>query len=549
MFNFFSYIIFLFSFLLPKTVFSITYNIHYDQKEISVKDSVAKYKKLSIKSYREGDLEGFGYYSNKVLAIAEKHNLREVKIRTLINLAIYHQRKDAYKKALTNYIKAEKLASYLKDSSYLKITLHANIGNFYYKIEDYDNAKLTMKKVLKLANYHKGKKKKQVKISAFNTLANIASDEKNYKEAFNYYNELKAMLKSVENNTQKLATLYSNIAASYRENGGYKEAIKNGEEALKIIGKEKYIEAEASAKLNIGVSYYYLKEFKKALSFLSSANKIAIEDGSFEIKMKTHKHLAKVQEALNNIDEALKEQKKYTIAREEYLKTLTNTQRLKFENESINKSIEISHQKERITFLNKEKIIYVAIGILLFVLFSAFVFSYYKKRKIYKNDTTLLKGDKVFLENENELLRNKLTKIALSLKEQNNIKKNKKSSIPIEEQELYKERILNYMDASKPYLDSEIKQLDVAKALNMSLHLFSEILNTCFEQNFNSFINLYRVEKAKLLMKDPRYDKYKIITVAYDSGFSSKPSFNRVFKKLVGCTPTEYQNKKDVITK
>ncbi len=544
MFNFLSVIIFQFSFLISNGLFLTTNNINYDQKEISVKDSVAKYKKLSIKSYRKGDLEGFGYYSNKVLAFAEKYNLREVKIRTLINLAIYHQRKDAYKEALTNYIKAEKLASYLKDSSYLKIILKTNFANLYYKTEDYNNAKLTMNKVLILANYHEDKKKKQIKISALNTLANINADERNYKEAFNYYNELKVMLKNEENNTQKLATLYSNIAASYRETGNYTEAIKNGKEALKIIGKERLIDIEASVKLNIGVSYYKLKEFKKALSFLSSANKIALENGSFEVKMKTHKRLAKVQEALNNIDEALKEQKKYTIAREEYLKTLTNTQRLKFENDAINKSIKINHQKEKITFLNKEKVLYIAIGCLLFVLFSAFVVSYYKKRRIYKSDTTLLKGDKAFLENENELLRNKLTKVALSLKEQNNVKKNKKPSISIEDQELYKERILNYMDASKPYLDSEIKQLDVAKALEMSLHLFSEILNTCFEQNFNSFINLYRVEKAKLLMKDPEYDKYKIITVAYDSGFSSKPSFNRVFKKLVGCTPTEYQNRK-----
>ncbi len=544
MFNFLSVIIFQFSFLISSGASIDSYKMNYDQKQISAKDSVAKYKKISIQCYREGDLEGFGYYSNKVLMITEKYNLEEDKIRILINLAIYHQRKDEYKKALAKYIEAQKLTSTLKDSSYLKIILNTNLGNFYYKINDYNNAKLIMKKVLRLADYQEAEKKKQIKVSAFNTLANITSDERNYEEAFNYYDELKVMLQSQDNNEQKLATLYSNIASCYRDIGNYEEAIKNGEEALRIIGKEKQIDTEASAKLNIGVSYYELKKFKKALLFLTSANKIANEEGSFEVQMKTHKHLAKVQESLNNIEEALKEQKKYTLAREEYLKTLTNTQRLKFENEASNTSLKISDQKERITFLNKEKIIYIAIGLVLLVLFFASVLNYYKKRKRYNNDTALLKVDNTFLESENELLRNKLTKIAFTLKEKNTTKKHKKSSISLEDQELYKERILNYMDEFKPYLNSEIKQLDVAKALDMSLHLFSEILNTCFEQNFNSFINLYRVEKAKSLMKDPEYDKYKIITVAYDSGFSSKPSFNRVFKKVVGCTPTEYQGKR-----
>ncbi|WP_162288583.1 tetratricopeptide repeat protein [Tenacibaculum jejuense] len=515
------------------------------QENISPRDSIKKYKKKSIECYRNGNLEGFGRYSYQVLSIAEKYDLKEARIRSLINLAIYHQRKDEYQKALAKYIKAKELTPSLQESSYLKVILNTNLGNFYYKIGDYDNAKLIMERVITLADHHKNEKTKII-TSAYNTLANIASDEYKYEEALNYYNNLKTIIKDLENNTQKLATLYSNIASCYIDKNDYEKAIENLQEALNIIGKEKFIETEASIKLNMGIAHYNLKNYNKALLYLQSANQIAIKENSLEVKMKTHKFLAKVQEASNNIDEAFAQQKKYMLARESFLKTLTKTQRLRFENDTRNKLLKINKQKQIISFLNKEKVTYISLALLVLCLLLTLVFRYYKKRKIYSNDIALLKVDNNFLENENELLRDKLNKLSLSLIEQDKVKKNKKSSsISIEKQNQYKEHILNYMDEHKPYLNSEIKQLDVAKALDINLHLFSEILNTCFKQNFNSFINLYRVEQAKRLIKDPKYSNYKIMTIAYDSGFSSKPSFNRVFKKLVGCTPSEYQKKKE----
>ena len=104
------------------------------------------------------------------------------------------------------------------------------------------------------------------------------------------------------------------------------------------------------------------------------------------------------------------------------------------------------------------------------------------------------------------------------------------------------------MDKEKPYLDHEIKQSNIANDLSMSVHQLSEYLNACFKQNFNNFINIYRVEKVKELIKNPRYKDYKIIAIGYEAGFSSKSSFNRVFKNLVGCTPSEYQNNMKSIT-
>ena len=121
-------------------------------------------------------------------------------------------------------------------------------------------------------------------------------------------------------------------------------------------------------------------------------------------------------------------------------------------------------------------------------------------------------------------------------------KKPKNSSVTPEEQKKYMSLILEHMEKEKPYLDSEIKLSDVANNLSMSVHLFSEILNASFQRNFNSFINLYRVNEAKKLLKSSSYEHYKILAIGYEAGFPSKTSFNRAFKTLVGVAPSEFRN-------
>lgn len=68
----------------------------------------------------------------------------------------------------------------------------------------------------------------------------------------------------------------------------------------------------------------------------------------------------------------------------------------------------------------------------------------------------------------------------------------------------------------------------------------SRALNEGLGQNFNEFVNRLRVEavKAELMRPDLNRD---LLTVALDAGFSSKSSFNRVFKRLTGSTPTDFR--------
>jgi AraC-like DNA-binding protein len=99
------------------------------------------------------------------------------------------------------------------------------------------------------------------------------------------------------------------------------------------------------------------------------------------------------------------------------------------------------------------------------------------------------------------------------------------------------------MSESKPFFNSELRLPELAKLINITPQILSQIINTQFGQNFYDYINTYRVNEAKILLLDKKYDNKTILSIAYDVGFSSKATFNRAFKKQTGLTPTEYKSR------
>jgi AraC-like DNA-binding protein len=67
------------------------------------------------------------------------------------------------------------------------------------------------------------------------------------------------------------------------------------------------------------------------------------------------------------------------------------------------------------------------------------------------------------------------------------------------------------------------------------------VINQRFHKNFNDFINDYRIEEAKKMLGHKKTRDYKLLTIAYEVGFNSKTTFNVVFKKKVGMTPSQYR--------
>jgi AraC-like DNA-binding protein len=112
--------------------------------------------------------------------------------------------------------------------------------------------------------------------------------------------------------------------------------------------------------------------------------------------------------------------------------------------------------------------------------------------------------------------------------------------------ERWKTQLIELMEKDKVYLDPELTLTGLSRKTGTNPSLLSKVINSCFGQNFNDYINTYRVQETIRLMADERYRYLNILIIAYDAGFNSKSTFNRAFKKTTGMIPKIYlENKKD----
>jgi AraC-like DNA-binding protein len=105
------------------------------------------------------------------------------------------------------------------------------------------------------------------------------------------------------------------------------------------------------------------------------------------------------------------------------------------------------------------------------------------------------------------------------------------------------DRLMAYMQEEKPYLDSELTLSTFSKSLGMNRNQLSRLINDHIGENFYDFVNKYRVEEVKRLMADSGTKNLNLLGIALEAGFKSKSTFNAIFKRFTGLTPTEYRKK------
>jgi AraC-like DNA-binding protein len=100
------------------------------------------------------------------------------------------------------------------------------------------------------------------------------------------------------------------------------------------------------------------------------------------------------------------------------------------------------------------------------------------------------------------------------------------------------------MESERPFLNSDICLHGLSERLNIPDHYLSQVINMRLNRNFYDFINHYRVEEAKRLLTNSK-NHLTILEVAFEVGFNSKSAFNRVFKKYVKKTPSDFKKEKN----
>ncbi|MGI4759622.1 MAG: helix-turn-helix domain-containing protein [Janthinobacterium lividum] len=103
----------------------------------------------------------------------------------------------------------------------------------------------------------------------------------------------------------------------------------------------------------------------------------------------------------------------------------------------------------------------------------------------------------------------------------------------------WRPKLLALMADERPWLEPELTLAELAHHLRLHPAQLSRLINLGCGQSFSDFVNGYRVAEAQRKLADPRFAHYSLVGVALESGFNSKSTFNRVFKKLTGQVPRE----------
>jgi len=105
------------------------------------------------------------------------------------------------------------------------------------------------------------------------------------------------------------------------------------------------------------------------------------------------------------------------------------------------------------------------------------------------------------------------------------------------------ERLRTAFEVNKIYRTPRLSVKMLAQHLNLPERYVSRLINQHYNESFNSYVNRYRVNDIIERLQCCEDSHKTLIAIAEESGFSSKSSFNSVFKEVTGKNPSEYLRK------
>lgn len=107
-------------------------------------------------------------------------------------------------------------------------------------------------------------------------------------------------------------------------------------------------------------------------------------------------------------------------------------------------------------------------------------------------------------------------------------------------------KLQEYMETEKPFLNPDLKLINLAQALGTSPQILSQVFNMFLKVRYYDFINEYRINEFKRIINANESSKYTLKALSAQCGFSSYTTFFRAFKEVSGMTPNEYIQQADL---
>ena len=280
-----------------------------------------------------------------------------------------------------------------------------------------------------------------------------------------------------------------------------------------------------------------------AIASLKQSEKIAVDLEMKDCKLEVYGLLAQYYQQQGNANAREHYYNQYTLLKD----TLTNFQQLasvsemEFRNElkgMEQEMNEIKHHREVMSLVTL-----VSLGFLLVL--AVLLYLVYRKngeltrsnQSLYQKNVEMLRAE----EEERRMRRELQCKESTATLLDDDIKY-KGSHLSDDDKEQLLARIQQVMDSNEEIFSPDFSLERLAMLSDSKYKYVSQVINEHYKQNFNNFLNSYRIKEACKRMGDlENYGNYTIEAISESVGFKSRSTFVTSFKRITGLTPSQYQ--------
>ena len=333
------------------------------------------------------------------------------------------------------------------------------------------------------------------------------------------------------------------------ENNRFDDAIKMYDRQLQLIDTTQYSRLVYFTHVEKAKVHAMQGDYRGAIEALKQSERIAVDLEMKDCKLEVYGMLSKYYQQLGDRNAREHYYNQYTMLKD----TLTNYQQLASVSEMEFRN-ELKGMEQEMTDIKRHRevmsyVTMISLGFLMVLL--VLLYLVYRKngelrrsnQLLYQKNVDMLRAE----EEERRMRRQLQDKEAPVVNSVESVEgdgdvKYKGSHLSDNDKQQLLTRILEVMETSDEIFSPDFSLERLAMMCDSKYKYVSQVINEHYQQNFNNFLNSYRIKEACKRMGDvANYGNYTIEAISESVGFKSRSTFVTSFKRITGLTPSQYQ--------
>ncbi len=509
--------------------------------------AIQEYNTLFLEAFNQGYNYKAREYAGKSLIVAIKAGFRRDVALANSNLAIINTRMGDYEKANENNFTALRIFKEMNDTLHIA-RCNLSIGTVYIRLKEYTKALNYIKEAMD--SFYQLKNMLGYSICLSNT-GSIYMELKDYRKALPIFFEA-VDIDERNNDMSGTSSNFADIGIIYLKLGNYKAASEYLYKALaldKVMGD---ISGMANVELNLSKLMMEKGKMDSALYHAENSQRYYRESGQLSGMADVYSHFADLYErksdykraykfytqatALNDSLMNVEKAARIAMLEEKYINEKLSTEILSLQFRNNLQEAKLKNQRILgITWLTGLILSAIAIVIIMIQLRNKNIAYKY----IVSKNIDLMRKEKELYD-----MNARLNLLMNQTESQPEVVHEEKHRVNLSDDE--KTRLLaklkEALQRDRVYTRSDLNIDKLARKLSTNRTYLSQLINDEFQRTYSDLINEYRIKAAMEQLSDPVLsNKYSIDAIAKESGFNNISTFNALFRKYVGLTPSVFR--------